>query len=129
MSHDQHDSHHVNYLYVFIALCGFTGLSVIFDIVHMSRPVTIVLVLAVATAKAMCVMMFFMHLKFEGNWKYVLLVPTTILAIGLPFALLPDIGASYYTSLAPQKQAWGEEVRADHGEHHDEEAGHSEPAE
>jgi cytochrome c oxidase subunit 4 len=83
---------------------------VIFDVLHMPKPVTIVLVLAVACAKAMCVMMFFMHLKFEGNWKYVLLAPTTILSIGLPLALFPDIGRSYYISVAPQTGVWAPEI-------------------
>ncbi len=110
MSHDSHDTHHVNYLTIFFVLCGCTALSVIFDVLHMSKPVTIVLVLAVACAKALCVMMFFMHLKFEGNWKFVLLAPTTILAIGLPLALYPDIGASYYTSVAPQTGVWAKEI-------------------
>jgi len=110
MSHDSHDTHHVNYLAIFFVLCGFTALSVIFDVVQMSKPVTIVLVLAVACAKALCVMMFFMHLKFEGNWKFVLLTPTTILAIGLPLALYPDIGASYYTNVAPQTGVWAKEI-------------------
>jgi cytochrome c oxidase subunit 4 len=62
-------------------------------------------------------MMFFMHLKFEGNWKFVLLTPTTILAIGLPLALLPDIGASYYTSVAPQTGVWASEIK-EFREHH-----------
>lgn len=108
---DKHDAHHVNYLYVFVALCVFTGLSVLFDVVDIkdAHPaglngyvVLIVLVLAVAAAKALCVMMFFMHLKFEGNWKYVLLAPTTILALGLPLALLPDVGLHYYVLDVPQ---------------------------
>ncbi len=47
-------------------------------------------------------MLFFMHLKFERNWKYVFLFPTTILAIGLPLALLPDIGVHYYEVDVPQ---------------------------
>lgn len=111
MSHDSHDTHHVNYLAVFVALCVFSLLSYIFDLLHMSKPVTIVLVLAVACAKALCVMMYFMHLKFEGNWKFVLLAPTTILAIGLPLALFPDIGASYYTSVAPQTGIWSAEIQ------------------
>lgn len=110
MSHDSHDTHHVNYLAIFFVLCGCTALSVVFDVLHMSKPVTIVLVMAVACAKALCVMMFFMHLKFEGNWKFVLLAPTTILAIGLPLALYPDVGASYYTSVAPQTGVWAEEI-------------------
>ena len=119
MAHDDHSAHHVNYLYVFAALCGFTLLSVLFDGLTgmVSSNVIIVLVLAVAVAKALCVMMFFMHLKFEGNWKYVLLAPTTILAIGLPLALMPDIGVAYYTPLAPQAdwRAEMDEYKAHHG--------------
>ena len=130
MSHDDH-GHSVNYLYVFFALLGFTGLSVLFDQLTDLVPhaVSIVLVLAVAVAKALCVMMFFMHLKFEGNWKYVLLAPTSILAVGLPLALLPDIGVAYYTPLAPQ-QDWLEEMEAHaeaHGHHGDDSTeGHTE---
>lgn len=122
MSHDSHDTHHVNYLAIFFVLCGCTALSVIFDVLHMSKPVTIVLVLAVACAKALCVMMFFMHLKFEGNWKFVLLAPTTILAIGLPLALYPDVGASYYTSVAPQTGVWAEEISEFQSHHVDADA-------
>ncbi|MCA9034892.1 MAG: cytochrome C oxidase subunit IV family protein [Planctomycetaceae bacterium] len=121
MSSENHDTHHVNYLAVFAVLCLCTGLSVAFDVLHFSKPVTIVLVTAVAMAKALCVMMFFMHLKFEGNWKYVLLAPTTILAIGLPLALMPDIGVPYYTSTAPQYHSWGDEAKAYHHEHADNE--------
>ncbi len=110
MSDNEHESHHVNYLAVFFALCGFTALSVVCDVSFDSKAVTIVLVMAVAVAKALCVMMFFMHLKFEGNWKYILLAPTTILAIGLPLALMPDIGVAYYTSTSPQKGEWAAEM-------------------
>ena len=95
--------HHVNYLLVFLALCVCTALSVIFDVVDIeNKMVLIVLVLSIATAKALFVMSYFMHLKFEGRWKYVLLAPTVILAMGLPLALLPDIGVHYYISDAPQ---------------------------
>lgn len=124
MAHDDHSAHHVNYLYVFGALCVFTGLSVAFDVVELSYPVTVVLVLAVAVAKALCVMMFFMHLKFEGNWKYILLAPTTILAIGLPLALLPDIGVAYYTTAAPQID-WDDDMEEYRALHHGED-GHVE---
>lgn len=112
MSHDDHNTHHVNYLLIFVVLCICTGLSVAFDVLHFEKPVTIVLVFSVAVAKALCVMMFFMHLKFEGNWKFVLLAPTTILAIGLPLALMPDIGVSYYTTTAPQAGNWGQEFQS-----------------
>ena len=129
VTHDDHDTHHVNYLAIFAVLCVCTALSVIFDVVEFSKPVTIVLVMSVAITKALCVMMFFMHLKFEGNWKFVLLAPTTILAIGLPLALYPDVGASYYTSTAPQTTKWAQEVsdyEVYHAEHA-ESAIHAEP--
>lgn len=122
MSHDNHESHHVNYLAVFFALCGFTALSVVFDVLSFeNHAITVVLVMAVAVAKALCVMMFFMHLKFEGNWKFILLAPTTILAIGLPLALMPDVGVAYYIPTAPQRGEWREqmeEYRAVHGTGH-----------
>lgn len=103
---------HGHYLIVFIALCVFTVLSVVFDILHLeSKSVLAVMVIAVAVAKALCVMGFFMHLRFERNWKYVLLAPTIILAIGIPLALLPDIGVHYYTVAAPQQEDLRSAVR------------------
>ncbi|MFN0195643.1 MAG: cytochrome C oxidase subunit IV family protein [Planctomycetaceae bacterium] len=111
---DHHNSH-VKYGYVFAALCVFTLISALLDIVDvLPKGVVAVAVLAVATAKALCVMAFFMHLKFEGRWKYVLLAPTTILAIGLPLALLPDVGVHYYLIDVPQTQA--SETDAQHSE-------------
>ena len=87
-----------NYLLVFAALCGLTLLSVGFDLMPSPpRAVLIALVLGVAAAKAGCVMAYFMHLKFEGPWKYVVLVPTGLLGVGLVLALLPDIALHYYT--------------------------------
>ena len=118
MSDESHDTHHVNYLLIFIVLCVCSVLSYVFDKISFAPAVTLVLVMAVACTKAMCVLMYFMHLKFEGNWKYVLLAPTTILAIGLPVALFPDIGASYYTSVAPQTTTWKSEIDHFKAHHH-----------
>ncbi len=111
----ENGSHHPNYFLIFLALCGLTGLSVVFDLVEFEdRIFLVVAVLAVATAKALFVMTYFMHLKFEGRWKFVLLAPTIILAMGLPMALLPDIGVHYYLQIVPQ----GEAV-VTHGDHDD----------
>jgi cytochrome c oxidase subunit 4 len=109
--------HHVNYLAVFIALCICTLLSIVFDIVHLPKSVTVALVLAVAVAKATFVLTYFMHLKFEGAWKYIILAPTAILAVGLMVALAPDIGLHYYTPDVPQIRAL--EDRGDHPHEHD----------
>jgi len=102
---DDHNAHHVRYGVIFIALCIFTSISVACDYIPRENKILIAFaVLAVATAKALCVMMFFMHLKFEGNWKFVLLAPTIILAMGIPLALMPDIAAHYYTVDIPQAE-------------------------
>lgn len=106
---DEHDAHahHVNYRAIFIALCICTAISVAFDLIDMNKRLIAVLVLAVAVAKAQFVMRYFMHLKFEGNWKYVLLLPTAILACGMPLALAPDISLHYYALDTPQVRAIG----------------------
>jgi cytochrome c oxidase subunit 4 len=106
--------HHVNYLAVFIALCVCTLLSIAFDVIEMPKSVTVALVLAVACAKAMFVMTYFMHLKFEGAWKFIILAPTAILAVGLMVALAPDIGLHYYTLDVPQVRALEEQGHHPH---------------
>lgn len=101
MAHEH--KHHVNYFYIFLALCVLTALSVVTDVIEFESKLALAfIVLAVATAKALFVMMYFMHLKFEGNWKYLLLAPTIILAMAIPAALGPDIGMHYYTLQVPQ---------------------------
>lgn len=122
MSHEHHESHAATYFAVFLTLCLFTGLSVLADVFRFgNKNVLIVIVLAIASAKALCVMMYFMHLKFERAWKYLLLAPTFILASAIPFALMPDVGMSYYTPTAPQHAEYLrlQATADDHGAGHD----------
>lgn len=104
------EDHHAppNYLAVFAGLCVLTGASWLLDEMggwglFSGKVLLAVLVLAVAVAKAMFVAVYFMHLKFEGRWKYVLLLPTAILAVGLPVALAPDLSMNYYEADTPQE--------------------------
>lgn len=100
------DAHpRVNYFAIFMALCVCTAISVALDLVEMSPSLLVAMVLAVAAAKALFVLTYFMHLKFEGRWKFVILAPTVILAIGLMIALSPDLAMHYYTNEAPQARA------------------------
>jgi cytochrome c oxidase subunit 4 len=48
--------------------------------------------MAVSCTKAMLVILFFMHLKWEANWKWVLTVPASMMSLLLILALVPDIG-------------------------------------
>ncbi len=128
--HDDQGGHgHPNYFLVFAALCCFTVMSILADVITLpTYGVKVVVVLAVATSKALCVMSWFMHLKYERGWKYVLLAPTTILALGLPLALTPDIAEHYYTLDVPQVDDYSEAMAhaAEHGQHAETPAIHAE---
>ena len=47
--------------------------------------------LTMAVVKATLVGMYFMHLKFEGRWIYMMLVPVCILAAVVVIGLMPDM--------------------------------------
>jgi cytochrome c oxidase subunit IV len=46
--------------------------------------------LSLALVKAGMVGWYFMHLKFERPWVYLLIVPACVLAVGLTLTLVPD---------------------------------------
>ena len=97
---------HANYAAVFAVLCGLTLVSVGFDLLTgLPWAARVALVFGVAGAKAFCVLAWFMHLKFEGAWKYVVLAPTGLLGVGLVLALWPDIALHYYTVTADPTDA------------------------
>lgn len=97
--HDEHDHGGLGkYIAVFIALCILTGIS--FATAHwMMGPdahgatqlVGRVVMIAVSCCKALLVMLFFMHLIWEANWKYVLTIPASIMSIFLLLMLFPDV--------------------------------------
>jgi cytochrome c oxidase subunit 4 len=100
---ERHDSQeHIDhggigkYLLVFVALCVLTGFSFLtyFDFWrdNVSVEASRALMMAVSCTKAMLVIMFFMHLIWEANWKWVLTIPATFMSIFLMLMLVPDIG-------------------------------------
>ena len=54
-----------------------------------------------AVIKAGLVGWYFMHLKFEGNWVYILIVPAFVLATILVLALCPDMAMKPETEENP----------------------------
>ena len=97
---DAHDGHGglAKYFYIFFALCVlstasfFTTTDTWHQWFHDRPEVGWFFMMAVSSAKAMCVLMVFMHLKWEADWKYVLTVPASIMSLFLVLALVPDIG-------------------------------------
>jgi len=92
-----HDDHGIaKYIYVFVALCILTGASFFtysdFWPYHEHPQVGRVFMMMVSCTKAMLVILFFMHLKYEADWKYVLTIPASIMSLLLIMALVPDVG-------------------------------------
>jgi cytochrome c oxidase subunit 4 len=84
------------YLLVFAALCVLTGASFFTYTDYWpfkdDKHVTWAFMMAVSCTKAMLVIMFFMHLLWEANWKWVLTIPASFMSIFLMLMLVPDIG-------------------------------------
>ena len=57
-----------------------------------------------AVIKAGLVGWYFMHLKFEGNWVYILIVPAFVLATILVLALMPDMALKPETRGKPGRR-------------------------
>ncbi|MEQ8785866.1 MAG: cytochrome C oxidase subunit IV family protein [Pirellulaceae bacterium] len=99
---DTHDANHAHddhggvgkYVVVFGLLCLLTAISFGISISPLMQTESIGWsgMIAVSCGKAMLVILFFMHLKWEANWKYVLTVPASIMSIFLMLMLVPDIG-------------------------------------
>jgi cytochrome c oxidase subunit 4 len=84
------------YVAVFVALCLLTALSFAVGNSHTLRvnaPAAMwAMMMAISCAKALMVILFFMHLKWEANWKYVLTVPASLMSVFLVIMLVPDVG-------------------------------------
>jgi cytochrome c oxidase subunit 4 len=143
---DLHEHHApgglMKYLAVFVALCVLTAISYAVGNSQALRDnspgVMWAMMMAVSCAKAMLVIMFFMHLMWEANWKYVLTIPASMMSIFLLLMLVPDIGrrtekyASERWLHAPRPQAPHGHAHAPAAFHedrpHDPGEAHAEPA-
>jgi cytochrome c oxidase subunit 4 len=93
VSQAEHTSHVKVYLRVFLALLLLTMAEYFYAkaLADASAWVLIGGLMAIAIVKAGLVGLFFMHLLFEGRWKYLVLVPTTFLATVTVLGLVPDM--------------------------------------
>jgi cytochrome c oxidase subunit 4 len=98
-AHHEHNSHGGlgKYLAVAVALMVLTAVSfIVANSPIMETPsVGWLVMMAVSVTKAMLVIMFFMHLIWEANWKYVLTIPATFMSVLLVLALVPDVYMRY----------------------------------
>src|SRR5688572_18008782 len=105
----------MKYIYVFIALCVLTTVSFLTYTDFWRNQFDVragwFLMMAVSCSKAMLVILFFMHVKYEANWKYVLTIPASIMSVFLVLALVPDVG------LRNQEAIGGRDVAEERMEH------------
>jgi cytochrome c oxidase subunit 4 len=99
-SHDDHGHGGTGkYWVVFVLLCILTTMSFLtfFDFWDQRVPVNVsrMFMMAVSCAKAMLVILFFMHVFWEANWKYVLTIPSAMMSVFLLLMLVPDVGCRY----------------------------------
>jgi len=84
------------YVAVFVVLCVLTAISFGVgnweNLRHNSPHTMWAMMMAVSCAKAMLVILFFMHMLWEANWKYVLTIPASMMSIFLLLMLVPDVG-------------------------------------
>jgi cytochrome c oxidase subunit IV len=90
-----HPDHFWLYMRVFAALivltgCSFFAFSPLWPF-HDTPWIGKAFMFTVSCCKAFLVIAFFMHMRWEANWKYVLTIPTSIMAIFLMIMLTPDI--------------------------------------
>ncbi len=129
---DHGDDHHGSigtYIAVFVALCVLTGAS-FFTYTDawrnvLSKEAGWTFMMAVSCCKALLVILFFMHLKYEASWKYVLTIPAGLMSIFLVLMLVPDVGFRTNNGIYQySKERWRDAatpdwVKADQGAEHD----------
>ena len=131
-----HDVGISKYIYVFLALCVLTGASFFTYSslwpFHSQPAIGWTFMMAVSCTKAMLVILFFMHVKYEANWKYVLTIPAAFMSLFLLLALVPDVGMRGRWTAEERQQFMADPRVVEHGEsakpgdeHADE---HAEPA-
>jgi len=89
---------HAPYLKVFFWLAVLTAIEYWYAaLVKDHFGILLAGLLCLAAIKAGMVGWYFMHLKFEGKWVYIMIVPAAILAVLLTCALCPDVVLKYET--------------------------------
>jgi|GEM_PF-1256692 len=83
---------HAHYVIVWSILATLTGVEWVYALIFKDHfPVLVLGLVSLALVKAGMVGWFFMHLKFERKWVYILIIPACVMAVFLTLALCPDM--------------------------------------
>src|SRR5690348_16252678 len=78
------------YLIVFVWLAVFTGIEVAVAAVGLQENVRIIILVVLAVLKALLVVLFYMHLRYDSKWYWItLLVPVAFIISLAPYIIKP----------------------------------------
>ena len=108
------------YVYVGLILAILTAVEVAAFYLDVSGSVLVPIFIILSLFKFVLVVMFFMHLKYEANWKYVLTIPAGMMSIFLVLMLVPDVGMRmrHYSVERHARRAAEAVKKDDHGKSH-----------
>lgn len=97
-SHDHAGPNFKAYISVFMALCVLTGMSFVANFFfHQNQPqLSMWIILGVACVKAFLVASIFMHLKYDWNRLYFIVIPVCVMGVMMMIVLLPDIVLAWH---------------------------------
>jgi cytochrome c oxidase subunit 4 len=83
---------HAPYLRVWAILAVLTAVEYFYALIFKDHfPILVLGLVSLALVKAGMVGWYFMHLKFERKWVYLLIIPACVMAVFLTLALSPDM--------------------------------------
>ena len=83
---------HAPYIRIWFILAVLTGVEYFYALIFKDHfPILVLGLVSLALVKAGMVGWFFMHLKFERKWVYILIIPACVMAVFLTLALCPDM--------------------------------------
>ncbi len=99
---------HAPYMKVWFVLAVFTGLEYFYALFLKDHFLVLVLgLVTMALFKASLVGWFFMHLKFERKWVYILIIPACVMAVFLTLMLYPDMAMKPIVEENPgEEEVW-----------------------
>ena len=99
---------HAHYVRIWAILGVLTGVEYVYALVFKDHFAVLVLgLVSLALVKASMVGWFFMHLKFERKWVYILIIPACVMAAFLTLALCPDMAMKPAVEENPgEEESW-----------------------
>ena len=99
---------HAPYLKVWAILAVLTAVEYFYAMIFKDHfPLLVLGLVSLALVKAGMVGWYFMHLKFERKWVYLLIVPACVMAVFLTLMLCPDMAMKPVAEEnAAEEEAW-----------------------